>query len=107
MTDTPDALREREWWPEVFTPRDSLVFDERGREQIKPGGWDHEHCRICSAVISHKSETHWRGYRDAEDHWLCEGCYTLHQIGPVRGWPVEQRRRPVKLRRPWKRRERR
>jgi hypothetical protein len=104
MEQNLSELRTREWEREVFTPRDAIV----GGNHIKPGGWDHEHCIVCEVTISDKSETHWYGYRDEDDHWLCEACYAQH-VGPVRGVPPARRsqRSSVGRTHPWRGRERR
>ncbi|HTP30785.1 MAG TPA: hypothetical protein VMJ75_01350 [Candidatus Acidoferrales bacterium] len=39
--------------------------------QLVPGGWDHEHCQLCREHINNGDF----GYRDEDDHWLCESCY--------------------------------
>jgi hypothetical protein len=105
MNAETDSLRERTWWREVFTPRDSL-----SGEVVKPGGWDHEHCLECWAAISAKSETHYYGWRDEEDRWLCEACYVAH-VGPATGKPPPRPRANGKVPRTppkrWKRGARR
>jgi|SoiMethySBSTD1v2_1073268.scaffolds.fasta_scaffold1209851_1 hypothetical protein len=107
-----DQLRKREWVREVFTPRDAIVYDGKGgssiQPSIKPGGWDHEHCLVCEATISDKSESHWYGYSDEDDHWLCEACYARH-ISRVHGGPPARpnHRSLVGRIHPWRRRERR
>jgi hypothetical protein len=87
-----DHLRTRSWLQEVFTPRDSIVYDDKGRRTVKQGGWDHEHCLVCRVTISDKSETHWWGYSDDDDQWLCAACYARH-VGPVRQEPPLPRNR--------------
>jgi hypothetical protein len=39
---------------------------------VKPGGWDHEHCDLCGDHIDAK---HPIGYSDSEGHFLCSSCY--------------------------------
>src|SRR4029079_17343025 len=41
--------------------------------RVEPGGWDHEHCEICSKHIGKGGDP--AGYVDREDHWLCGECY--------------------------------
>jgi hypothetical protein len=106
MEQNLDDLRKREWVREVFTPRDAIVHG-KGSSHIQPRGGDHEHCLVCDVTISDKSETHWYGYSDEDDHWLCEACYARH-IGRVRGGPPARpsRRSLVGRIHPWRRRER-
>ena len=40
---------------------------------VEPGGWDHEHCEICSARIGSGGMT--EGYVNESDAWLCGTCY--------------------------------
>lgn len=42
--------------------------------QRVPGGWDHEHCELCREHIAPGNF----GYRDRENHWLCEHCYNKY-----------------------------
>lgn len=63
----PEDLREvlkRRWWREEFTPRDSIVHHPDGRTERKSGGWDHEHCRLCMAVVTARDPALRFGYRD-------------------------------------------
>jgi hypothetical protein len=41
--------------------------------EVVRGGWDHEHCELCRAIIGSGGAP--AGYVDPEDRWLCEGCY--------------------------------
>ena len=40
--------------------------------EVKPGGWDHEHCDLCGTHIDTRNPL---GYTDAEGHFLCSPCY--------------------------------
>jgi hypothetical protein len=76
------------WRRETFTTSDSAVYQtgkavmtrraaeaDRARGvEIEPGGWEHEHCRVCMAKISQLEPYAHVGYTDGSD-WLCTQCY--------------------------------
>jgi hypothetical protein len=43
--------------------------------EIKPGGWDHEHCDLCGG---HIDSEHPVAYEDQEGHFLCSECYETY-----------------------------
>jgi len=53
---------------------------------VVPSGWDHEHCKICSATISPHAEP--EGYVDDEQNWFCCRCFDTyvarHDLGFMR-----------------------
>lgn len=63
----------RAWTLTEFHPRGAV----QGQEII-PGGWDHEHCRICWEEIAEYAQRF--GYRDAGDDWVCERCYRSYVV---------------------------
>ena len=63
------------WERRKFEPRDSTVHYPDGRVEIAQGGWDHEHCKICSQNISTFETDENYGYVNQSDNWLCETCY--------------------------------
>jgi hypothetical protein len=69
----------KQWKRTQFEPADSTRFFENGRREVVPGGWDHEHCAICSEKISVATQAY--GYRDEQDTWVCEHCYQ-HYVVP-------------------------
>lgn len=64
-------------WKRVkFEPRDSIVHHLDGKIEIVKGGWEHEHCEICSQTISqYESNNNSYGYVNQKDNWLCQSCY--------------------------------
>lgn len=78
-----------DWEERTFVPRDAVEFDLQGvrgvapseagvprNAEVKgsvPGGWDHEHCEICTTKIGAGGAA--TGYVDPEDHWICEYCF--------------------------------
>jgi hypothetical protein len=46
---------------------------------VVPGGWDHEHCRLCWERISDIEAGKNFGYTDGKD-WLCESCYEKYIV---------------------------
>ena len=40
--------------------------------EVKSGGWDHEHCDLCSDHIDANNPI---GYTDPDGHFLCSECY--------------------------------
>jgi len=80
--------RSRVWQRERFEPRDSIriAAGQGGWARMRVpgeqppkdgdvvlGGWDHEHCLICSQKIGSHGDEY--GYRDQHDGWACEPCY--------------------------------
>jgi hypothetical protein len=58
----------------TFTERYAPAAEQvppSGREQVIPGGWNHEHCQLCRGHIDHGD----LGYRDRAEQWICESCY--------------------------------
>src|SRR5688572_5039778 len=57
------------WKPYRGEPYDPAVYE------LIEGGWDHEHCDVCSALIS-DGDVYWTN--DGPDHVdLCGACYPL------------------------------
>ncbi len=77
----------RSWQRAVFKPSDMVLFTQpdatsmgtRSSPQaptggeVVPGGWDHEHCEICSRKIGCGGEA--TGFFSPPDAWVCEECY--------------------------------
>lgn len=76
----------RQWRRARFKPRDAVEFSgptgtwtrqaseaERSGGNVVKGGWDHEHCAICSTKIGNDGDT--EGYVDGSDTWVCERCF--------------------------------
>ncbi len=64
-------------WQEVgeLLPEGAVLLE------IKPGGWDHEHCDLCDIHIDADNPL---GYVDPDGHFLCSPCYqkygTSHDV---------------------------
>lgn len=56
---------------ERYAPMPDGTLASGTAPQLVPGGWDHEHCQLCRRHINNGDF----GYRDEDDHWLCENCY--------------------------------
>jgi len=67
-----DAVVERTK-PTLILSRATQADRDRGAE-IRPGGWDHEHCEVCFATISGQEPGGCVAYTDGTD-WLCVRCY--------------------------------
>jgi hypothetical protein len=79
--------RNRRWTQRTFAPVDAVAYKRprdtlfgKATNQNLPeggtlinGGWDHEHCEICSAKIS--PHTHPVAMFSEPDHWICRECY--------------------------------
>lgn len=65
-----------EWQEIAFKPRDAIYHYPGGRKEVRPGGWDHEHCVICWAKISLSENTNFR--KSSQDHKVCLDCYGNH-----------------------------
>lgn len=81
----------RNWNKELFKPQDAVAYRSgdktivikvgqpvddipvEGEGRIIKGGWDHEHCAICWESID---EDHPNGYKDQNNEWVCENCYS-------------------------------
>ena len=76
---SPDQLRlaketSAPWRKASFVSRDALAHGEDGTTETIPGGWDHEHCRLCWSSIDSASP-------DAyvlENDWLCDACHRTY-----------------------------
>jgi len=88
------------WIKKIFKPTDAQEFiqhniknrtDIRGWTKIDnqiprnaqstkiiSGGWDHEHCEICTSRIGVGGEL--IGYKDEANIWLCEKCYSMYAL---------------------------
>jgi hypothetical protein len=92
--------RERTWQRADFTPSDMVLFrrgDGQGSigrrllpDEIPPsngeivkGGWDHEHCQLCSTKISAAGGNPSQGYTDGKG-WLCSACFDRYIAPRVR-----------------------
>jgi hypothetical protein len=77
--------RSNSWRRLQFQPRDSMDFDQPGGRlstavsgevsggRIVPGGWDHEHCELCSTTISVSAQAF--GFVNQAELWICEKCH--------------------------------
>jgi hypothetical protein len=60
--------------PQMWTNRQPE--DTAGWERI-PGGWDHEHCRLCTERIFESGDPATsQAYTDGVD-WICPACHGL------------------------------
>jgi hypothetical protein len=78
------------WLRRTFEPTDAIRFKiESGNALCKTskdtdfqngnlikGGWDHEHCEICSQKICQNVNP--IGMFSEPDHWVCGDCYTQY-----------------------------
>lgn len=77
---------DREWHRAKFEPTDAIAFREGGGlvmkqktgpdsegGQVIEGGWDHEHCAICTGKLGTGGEA--EGYLSPPCTWVCERCY--------------------------------
>jgi hypothetical protein len=68
-------------WKQVkFEHHDSTAHYPDGKVEIIKGGWDHEHCQICSQTISTFEKDNNYGYVNQDDNWLCESCYQRYVL---------------------------
>jgi hypothetical protein len=65
----------REWQRVEFVPRDAIRYYPDGETEVVEGGWNHEHCAICSQKISPYELDNEYGYQDQDDSWVCQACY--------------------------------
>lgn len=77
---TPDQLEvarsiKAPWQRTRFTPHDTVAYRPDGSVEFLPGGWNHEHCKLCFERIDKEKPY---GYTDDGDRWLCEKCYEEH-----------------------------
>jgi hypothetical protein len=42
-------------------------------------GWTHDHCEICSKIISDTEDSDTKGY-NLDNDWICEECYKLFMV---------------------------
>ena len=96
MADVPDwmipeqvaSVRLRPWHLEKWQPGDAWrrpgnssmwtnkPTDEGEWEKV-PGGWDHEHCRICFGRIFASADVNTSmAFHDGLD-WLCQSCHEV------------------------------
>jgi hypothetical protein len=82
----------RRWQRTQFEPVDALRFSAQGkllgtrlpsgitpeRDEVVPGGWDHEHCLICMKTIGAGGEP--EGFFSEPDCWVCEACYMAYVV---------------------------
>ena len=72
------------WEPRRFVAGDAYLWDGRGSSlhsrppedpavgfRVVAGGWDHEHCSICTA--STRADGEW--VSGDHGHWLCVRCH--------------------------------
>ena len=80
-----------EWRQFTFEPSDAQYFrvgDSVGWQkvggtlqegavalEVKPGGWDHEHCDLCGDHIDVENPV---AFTNSEDHFLCSPCYNRY-----------------------------
>ena len=77
-----------QWTRTEFTPVDAVGSKANGwfvtkkidgpapAENVIEGGWDHEHCKLCTSKIGVGGESF--GYLDDDDYWICELCYSKY-----------------------------
>ncbi|MGC1258302.1 MAG: hypothetical protein WA867_22290 [Candidatus Acidiferrales bacterium] len=62
------------------TSRHFPAADQNQRPNATPriiaGGWDHQHCDLCKSHIDAIEF----GYRDPQEHWLCNRCYERYVV---------------------------
>ena len=84
------------WHPKVFAATDAHYFRQAGVIGWQPvgealpaaaedlgvrsGAWDHEHCELCRRNIGAGGVP--TGYVNAEDLWLCAGCFERYAAVP-------------------------
>jgi hypothetical protein len=100
--------RHRCWNQRTFEPVDAVAFQRPGgtlvgnaTNQNMPeggtlirGGWDHEHCEICSKTISPKTDP--IAMVSEPDHWICQECYENFVVpGSLAFIYVEEFRQPA------------
>jgi hypothetical protein len=76
------------WARTEFTPVDAVGSKADGwfvtkktdgptsTEDIIKGGWDHEHCKLCTNNVGIGGDAF--GYVDEDDYWICELCYNKY-----------------------------
>jgi hypothetical protein len=84
--------RNRLWDQRTFKPVDAVAFQRPGgtlfanvKNQdtteggtLIKGGWDHEHCEICTKKISPKTDP--IAMVSEPDHWICQECYQNYVV---------------------------
>jgi hypothetical protein len=81
------------WRRFTFQPSDAQYFIEGGyvgwhkvgsplREgaiatEVRPGGWDHEHCDLCDKHIDVENPV---AFTDDQGHFLCSECYERYGV---------------------------
>ena len=90
--------RSKQWNRTRFVPQDAVDYrygDQRIRGRVGQaptfpvddagttikGGWDHEHCDICSEKIGRYGQPY--GYASGTSQWVCTKCYSDY-VKPVR-----------------------
>lgn len=84
-----DMILERSWASARFESGDAVHFEIGGRpgwrpadssplpreksRELRVGGWDHEHCEICTTRIGVGGEP--TGFVDPKERWLCSSCH--------------------------------
>ena len=85
--------RSRRWVEATFSQSDAVQVETSHRAILRkaassepssgrviPGGWEHEHCALCSRTISLHSSHVRTGFTDGTE-WVCAECYG-HYIAP-------------------------
>jgi len=55
--------------------RPLLPEDDASALDVVPGGWDHEHCSICSSTIEADEDIKVNTGYCADDTWICIQCH--------------------------------
>ncbi|HEV2296946.1 MAG TPA: hypothetical protein VGR72_00330 [Candidatus Acidoferrales bacterium] len=92
--DAQDALMSRYEGGRMLRKASDVSADENTPGQIIPGGWDHEHCKLCWKHIDPQQIA----YVDTDRNWLCEACYedyiVRHDLSFIeicgRKWPATE-----------------
>ena len=51
-------------------------FETQGEGKVIKGGWDHEHCDICTESIDINDIGYVSGNEAKTEKWVCEKCYS-------------------------------
>jgi hypothetical protein len=94
---------QRQWTSVLFTLRAAVQHSIPGwqvltdsatptqpDQVVVDAAWDHEHCLICSAVISCGSI----GFVDLEQNWLCQPCHEYYAVNHDLSFLMPNSRRP-------------
>jgi len=65
-------LKDQHGESRIYPAGDQTASESNVR--VIPSGWDHEHCELCNSHI----DVGRFGYRDPDNCWLCEHCYSRY-----------------------------